>query len=417
MADNNQDKIMLYGATWCPDCKRSKNFLLKNEIDYEWIDVDDNEEATAYVEKINNGLRIIPTIIFPDGDILVEPSDVELGEKLGLTEDFVDREFWDVIVIGGGPAGLTTAIYATREGLNVLLLEKGNLGGQASVTNVLDNFPGFPDGISGQEFADSLVAQAERFGTVIRAGQQVEDIVRDHNILHVKTQDSTYHGRSVVISTGSQYRRLGVPGETELIGKNVHFCATCDGAFYKGKDVLVVGGGNSGFEEGIFLTKHAKHVKIVEFSSKVKASKILQDKVAEKDQMEVVTNHAVQELVIGEDETLEKVLVQNRETGEVEEWNPDGIFVFIGLTPNTSFLPASIEKDRSGFLVTDGMLQTSLEGVFAAGDARTGSTKQAVSAAGEGATASIMVRNYLESLGDISDRKSIEADAIAVAGD
>lgn len=417
MADKNPDHIVMYGATWCPDCKRSKNFFHKNEVDFEWIDVDGDEEAQAYVEKLNNGYRIIPTIIFPDGDILVEPSDADLAEKLQLTEDFEDREFWDLIIIGGGPAGLTTAIYATREGLDVLLLEKGSLGGQAAVTNILDNFPGFPEGITGQDFADSLVAQAKRFGTVVRVGQNVKDIERRHGSIHVTTDDAEYHARSVVISTGSQYRRLGIPGEQDLIGKNVHFCATCDGAFYKDKDVLVVGGGNSGFEEGLFLTKHAKNVKIVEFMPEVKASKILQDKVSEKQQMEVVTNHAVKELVVDQDGSLDKVLVVDRATDETIEWQPDGVFVFIGLSPNTDFVPDTIEKDKYGFLKTDGMLMTSMEGVFAAGDARTGSTKQAVSAAGEGATASIMVRNYLESLGDIPSNQSIEAEELVVAGD
>lgn len=413
------DEIIVYGTSWCPDCRRSKNFLAENLIPYTWIDIEDDAEAMARVEELNNGNRSVPTILFPDGEVLVEPSNPALAKKLGIAiNDRASRAFYDVIIIGGGPAGLTAAIYTSREGLSTLVIDKLGLGGQTAITQVLENFPGFESGIPGEQFAAQLAAQATNFGTEAIQGEEIADIRREGQYLVVKSvNDRQYIGRSVLIATGSQYRSLNVPGESELIGSQIHFCATCDGAFYKGKDVLVVGGGNSGFEEGLFLTNFAETVKIVEYMPQVKASKILQDKVAEKPQMSVVANHAVREFIIGDDGKLASVQVEDRATGQVESWTPDGVFVFIGLTPNTGFLPASIERDQWGFIQTDAMLQTTLPGVFAAGDVRTGSTKQAVSAAGEGATAALMIRQYLESIGEAARSNTAIEREPEMAGD
>jgi len=211
----------------------------------------------------------------------------------------------------------------------------------------------------------------------------------------VKTASgSEYGAQAVLIATGSRYRRLNVPGERELIGSCIHFCATCDGPFYKGKDVLVVGGGNSGFQEGLFIKRYARTVTIVEFLPEVKASKVLQQKVAEQASMTVVTNHAIQAFR-GERGKLVGVEALDRATGEAKVWRPDGVFIFAGLSPNSEFLPAEIQRDRWGFVVTKETLATTLPGVFAAGDVRAGSTKQAAAAAGEGATAALMIREYL----------------------
>ncbi|HEC24343.1 MAG TPA: FAD-binding protein [Chloroflexi bacterium] len=393
-------KIVVYGTTWCPDCKRAKQFFGEHRIQYDWVDIEQDKEAAAYVEKVNNGARSVPTIIFPDGSRLVEPSNAELAEKLGL-QTKAQRSFYDVIIIGGGPTGLSAAIYTGREGLDTLVIERAALGGQAGVTQVLDNFPGFDEGISGAEFARRLANQARRFGSELLEAQEVAGIQRDGQYLCVRTADGAEYGaKAVLIATGSKYRRLNIPGEDELIGGNVHFCATCDGAFYRDKEVLVIGGGNSGFEEGLFLTRFARKVTIVEFAPQVKASAILQEKVAGRDDMEVITNHAVKEFRRTKDNRLAAVLVENRATGEVVEWHPDGVFVFIGLSPNADFVPEEIERDRWGFIRTTGTLMASLPGVFAAGDVRAGSTKQAAAAAGEGVTAALMMRQYLKSLGD-----------------
>jgi thioredoxin reductase (NADPH) len=396
MAESHEHlDLVIYGTTWCPDCKRSKQFLGEQRIHYHWVDVEKDAAALAYVEQVNKGKRIIPTIVFPDGSILAEPSNTELAEKLGLTIR-AERSFYDVIIVGGGPAGLTAALYLAREKADALVVERSVPGGQASITQLLENVPGFDEGITGEEFGRRLASQARRFGAEILQAQTVTAIRQEGNYREVITADgSNYGAKAILIATGSQYRRLDVPGEAELIGINIHFCATCDGAFYKDKEVLVIGGGNSGFQEGIFLTKFASNVTIVEFAPQAKASKALQEKAAEMDDITVVTNHAVQEFVV-EGHRLGAVRVQDRATGKVKEWYPDGVFVFIGLTPNSDFLPEEIERDRFGFVKTDMMLQTSVKGCFAAGDVRADSTKQVASAAGEGATAALMIREFLK---------------------
>jgi thioredoxin reductase (NADPH) len=386
--------ISIYGTTWCPDCRRVKHFLGEHRIQYDWVDIEQDEQAMAELERLNAGQRIVPTIVFPDGRMLVEPTNEELARKLGL-QSSARKCLYDVIIIGAGPAGLTTAIYTAREGLDTLILEKGAAGGQVGNTQMLDNYPGFDEGISGVEFARRLTSQAVRFGVEILQATPVQGIARDGRYLCVGTSGGTEYGASaVLVATGSRYRRLNVPGEQELIGSAVHFCPICDGPFYKDRNLLVIGGGNSGFQEGLFLSRYARLVTIVETLPEVKASKLLRAKVAEQPGMEVVMNHAVQAFHADRGK-LAGVEVLDRGTGQVKTWYPDGVFIFVGLSPNSEFLPPEIRRDASGFVVTGIGLQTAMPGVFAAGDVRAGSTKQAASAAGEGATAALMIREYL----------------------
>lgn len=397
MRHPSPDQILVYSTVWCPDCKRAKKFFGEQRVPYVNIDIERDADAMAFVERVNDGKRIIPTIVFPDGSILVEPSNADLAKKIDL-QTKASRQFYDSVVIGGGPAGLTAALYMAREGMDTLIIEKAGLGGQAGITQTLDNFPGFDEGIPGAEFAERLGRQARRFGAEILQAQEVTDLSPEGPYWCVTTADGSEYGtKAVLLTTGARYRRLGVPGEDDLIGLNIHFCATCDGAFYKDKKVLVVGGGNSGFEEGLFLTKFASQVDIVEFLPQVKASQILQEKVAGQPAMSVTVNHAIKEFK-GK-HRLEAIVVQDRATGELKEWRYDGVFVFIGLSPNSDLVKGKVDMDKYGFVMTDKSLMTSLPGLFAAGDVRAGSTKQAASAAGEGATAALTTRQYLKEVG------------------
>jgi len=386
--------ITVYGAPWCPDCRRSKQFLGEQRIPYIWVDIDEDEEGRKQVQAVNDGKQIIPTIVFQDGSILVEPSNADLAAKLGISPK-AKREFYDLIVIGGGPAGLSAALYAAREGIETLIIERSGVGGQAGTTERIDNYPGFAQGIGGAELADAMREHAERFDVEILQAQTVTSIEAqgDYKMISTESGDS-YCSRSLLLTPGATYRRLNVPGEEDLIGAGIHFCATCDGPFYKGQELLVVGGGNSGVEEGLFLTKFATKVTILEVGERLRASQILQEKAASHPQIEVRLNTTVVEFK--GDGKLSSVVIKNTASGETEEITPGAVFVFIGLLPNTAFVKGSVDLDQWGSISTSPTMETSLEGVFAAGDARSGSTKQVASAVGEGATAALMIRQYLE---------------------
>ena len=354
----------------------------------------DIEEGRNRAQALNDGKQIIPTIIFDDGSILVEPSNAELAAKLGISPK-AKREYYDLVIVGSGPAGLTTALYAAREGIETLVIEKGGIGGQAGVTERIDNYPGFAEGIGGSQLAEQMQAHAERFGVEILPAQTVTGIMADgdHKMIATESGDE-YYSSAVLLAPGTRYRRLGAPGEEDLIGAGIHFCATCDGPFYKDREVVVVGGGNSGVEEGLFLTKFASKVTIVEFMDQLGASQILRESAKRHPKVEIKLGKAVQEFK--STGHLESIIVQDRATGENEELFPAAVFIFIGLDPNTAFVKDLVETDKYGFITTSGTMETSLEGVFAAGDARGRSTKQVASAVGEGATAALMIRNYLE---------------------
>src|SRR2546425_1992253 len=304
--------IKVYGAAWCPDCKRAKKFLGEQRVAYDWTDIDQDQEGMRFVEQLQNGGRTIPTILFPDGSHLLEPSNADLAHKLGLQLK-AQRPFYDLVIVGGGPAGLTAAIYAAREGIDCLVIEKSALGGNAGVTERIDNYPGFPDGIGGGELADRFIAQARRYGVELLSAVGVESIAADGEDLKIMSdQGHEYGAHSVLIATGSAYRRLGVPGEDDLIGAGVHFCATCDGPFYKGADeLMVIGGGNSGLEEGLFLSQFAKKISILEYGPELKASLLLQDKVRTHPQFQIYTNTRVTELK-AKDGKLSEVVAKDR---------------------------------------------------------------------------------------------------------
>jgi thioredoxin reductase (NADPH) len=344
----------------------------------------------------------------------VEPSNAALAAKLGLKMT-AERSHYDLIVVGGGPAGLTAALYAAREGIDALVIERAALGGQAAVTERLDNMPGFADGIEGAKFADQLRRQASRFGVEILQAQDVVDVSGHDNYKCVCTADgSEYSGMALLLASGSRYRRLGAPGENDFIGAGIHFCATCDGPFYRDQPVAVIGGGNSAAEESLFLVNMAERVTLLVRGDRLKASQIIQEKVMRHPKIDVRFNTEVVRFA-GAGGKLKSVTVQDSVSGSTEVIRPAGVFVFIGQTPNTGFLKAELfQLDRWGFIVTGhdlvhsgarphgferrepGLLETSMPGIFAAGDVRAGSTKQVASATGEGATAALLIRQYLK---------------------
>jgi thioredoxin reductase (NADPH) len=391
------DTITVIGATWCPDCRRAKAFLSEQRVAYDWIDLEQHPEATELVERINGGSRTIPTIVFPDGTHLAEPGNDELAEKLGLNRSAKSTSY-DLIIIGGGPTGLTAAIYAARENQSVLIIEKSAPGGQAGVTERLDNYPGFPDGVAGFELADRMRRQAERYGVEILEAVAAESLRETDGVVEVTTATGeVYRAPAVLVATGSVYRRTGAEGEADLIGAGIHFCATCDGPFYRGSpEVVVVGGGNSGLEEGLFLTQFADHVTVLEYSDSLAGSRLLQDKVLAHPKMSVLFNTKVLAFRAGASGKLESVELEERATGERRWHDATGAFVFIGLDPNTAFVRGLLELDDRGFVISDEQFRTNVPGVFVAGDVRRGSTKQLASAVGEGAAAAIQIRYYLD---------------------
>jgi len=386
--------IKLYGTNWCSDCKRSKKFLGEQRVHYDFINIVEDMEGQAFVQKLQNGGLTIPTIVFEDGSTLIEPSNAELAAKLGL-ETKARCEFYDLIIVGGGPTALTSAIYGARDGYDVLVIERSGLGGQAGITERLDNYPGFPEGVTGAEFAERIIEQSKRYGVELLSAQNVVAVGNDEDAHFVETESGhRYRSNAVLIATGSTYKRLGVPGEDDYIGAGVHFCATCDGPFYKGREVAVIGGSNSAVEEAAFLTRFCPKVTLLVRGSQLTANKIAADKALNSPDMEVLFNTEVVEFK-GKDNHLDTVIYKNSKTGELSELHVPGVFVFIGLTPNSKPFKDIAKLDAQGFIMTGIDFQTSTEGIFAAGDVRSGSTKQLVSAAGEGAAAALAIREHL----------------------
>ncbi len=300
-------------------------------------------------------------------------------------------------MIGAGPSSLAAAVYTTRENIDTVLYEKGAIGGLAAITDMVDNYPGFPDGIEGMTLAGQLEKQAKRFGAHIEFGDVSS--IRDEGAIKVVTVDGNeVRAKTVLIATGSDYNKIGVPGEAEYYGRGVHYCATCDGAFYRDKRLVVVGGGNSAVQEAIFLTRFTSHIDLL-VRSVIKASDVLQrdlQTLIDDGKITVHLQTATEEIVAVDDKVRSVKAIQNGEPVVIET---DGVFIFVGLKPNTQFLIGSgIELDGQGLVKTDNKLQTNISGIFASGDVRSGATMQIASAVGEGATAALSIREYVDEL-------------------
>lgn len=307
-----------------------------------------------------------------------------------------DTKLHDLIMVGAGPSALSAAVYTTREDIDTVLIEKGAIGGLAATTDLVDNYPGFAEGIEGLKLAEQLQAQAERFGADIRYGDVtgIEE-AGDHKV--VKTDMGDLRARAVLIATGSDYKKLGIPGEAEYYARGVHYCATCDGAFYRDKKLVVVGGGNSAIQEAMYLTRFATHIDLL-VRSTIKASEILQRDLQKYVDQGKITIHlgVTTEAIVAQDGKLVN-MVKATKDGEPITFDVDGVFIFIGLLPNTAFLKGTaVELDELGFIKSGPDLQTTMPGVFVSGDVHSGATMQIASAVGEGATAALKIREFLD---------------------
>jgi len=308
-----------------------------------------------------------------------------------------EKNIRDVVMVGAGPSALAAAVYTTREDIDTVLYEKGVIGGMAAITDLIDNYPGFAEGVGGLALAEQLQKQAERFGAEIEFGDV--SAIRDEGNYRVVTVDGNeVKAKAVLIATGSDYVKLGIPGEAENYASGVHYCATCDGAFYRDRRLIVVGGGNSAVQETIFLTRYASHIDLL-VRSTIKASDVLQKDLQKHIDSGKVTVHlgTTPEEITTENGSVNGVkLVKN---GQPEFFEADGVFVFIGLKPNTGFLMGSgVELDEVGLVKTDEHLATNIPGIYASGDVRSGATMQIASAVGEGASAALSIREYLEDI-------------------
>jgi thioredoxin reductase (NADPH) len=300
---------------------------------------------------------------------------------------------YDVIIIGGGPAGLTAGIYASRARLKTLLVESYSVACQAVTTDHIENYPGFPEGINGFELIKKFKKQAEKFGTEFIAAE-VKEIKEAKPGWQIVTEDKTYTALSIIIATGASPKRLDVPGEDKFRGRGVSYCATCDGALFKNKEVVVVGGGDTALEEALFLTRFVKKAAVIHRRDALRGTKILQERVFADKKIEFVWGSVVTEIVgAGK---VAAVKIKNVKTGAVTDFACDGVFIFVGYTPNTGFLKGAVPLDEAGYIISDDNCLTSKPGIFAAGDCRKKLLRQVVTAAGEGATAAFSCQHYLE---------------------
>lgn len=303
------------------------------------------------------------------------------------------KNFYEVIIVGGGPSGMTAGLYTSRARLRTLLIETGLFGGQMTTTELIENYPGFPQGVTGEELSRLMEEQAKRFG-LETLNDEVIEVKLDGNLKKVKTYGGEYTCRALIICTGTEYRKLGVPGEEEFRGRGISYCATCDGAFFKDSRVIVVGGGDSALTEALFLTKFVKDLTIIHRRDALRATKIYQERALNHPKIKFIWNSVVE--AIKGDQVVRSVVVRNVKTGEITEVESEGVFLFIGLVPRTNFLKGLVQMDDLGYIVTDENCQTSVEGIFAAGDCRRKLLRQIATSVGDGATAAFAVEKYLE---------------------
>ena len=324
---------------------------------------------------------------------------VSIKPKTSSKKETKEEIIYDAIIIGGGPAGLTAGIYLSRARMNTLLIEKALPGGQAILTEIIENYPGFPHGIAGPELMQKMEEQAVGFGLKIEYGEAAEVRIKEgkeDKVKIVKINNQEYRTLTIILASGAEASKLGVPGEEELRGRGVSYCATCDAPFFKNQKIVVIGGGDTAIEEALYLTKFAQGVILIHRRDRLRATKILQERVFSNKKINFAWDSVVTK-ILGK-EKLEGVLIQNKKTGEEKEIPCQGVFVFVGNVPNSKFLNELIKLDQKGYILTDDNMMTSQEGIYACGDVRKKLLRQVVTACGEGATAAFSAQKYIEEL-------------------
>ncbi len=305
-----------------------------------------------------------------------------------------EQKIYDLIIIGGGPAGLTAGIYATRGRLSTLLLDKLAPGGLVATTEWVENYPGFPEGVTGADLMKKMEEQAQKFGLEITPIQEVVSVDFKNKMKTVTVEEGEYHSKAVIVATGTQPKKLNIPGEDKFRGRGVSYCATCDGPLFKDKDIVVIGAGSSGVQEGLYLFRFVKSATVVEFLPHMTAEKILQERALKEPRMKFYLNHIVTS--INGENKVESVTIKSREPGEEKKIEAQGVFIYVGLNPMTGFLKGQIELDKWGYILAGEDTKTNVSGVFAAGDVRQKILRQITTATGDGATAAFMAERYIE---------------------
>jgi thioredoxin reductase (NADPH) len=407
--------IRVVGNRWSPGSHAIKDFLARNRVPYQWQDVEVSEEAWQLVSQADGGEPRLPLVVFPDGTYLEAPENVEVAEKVGLRTR-AERPFYDLIIVGGGPSGLAAAVYGASEGLKTVLIEREAPGGQAGTSSRIENYLGFPAGLSGADLSQRAVAQARRFEVEILTPQEVAEVRVEDPYRVVRLADGMEIScHALLITTGVSYRKLEVPGVERLAGAGVYYGAAMTEALScKDEDVYIVGGANSAGQAAMYFSQHARKVVILCRSGDLRKgmSEYLVKQIEDTPNIEVRVNSGVAE-AFGED-NLERLTIKNSKTGEEESASARSLFIFIGAAPKTEWLDGVVERDERGFilsgpdLIRDGkrpknwtedrdpyLLETSVPGIFVAGDVRYGSVKRVASGVGEGSIAVQFIHRYL----------------------